>query len=281
MRTISYHTIVDAVADLCIRANNVLPGEVRALIGSALQNEKQPLARSILDTCIRNAGIAAAENMPICQDTGFAVFFIESGAGVAIEGGTLSDAVNEGTARGYRDGYLRKSIVADPLYDRTNTGTNTPAIVHIDQVAGDCLKITCVPKGGGAENMSASAMLKPFDGEQGVLDFVVTTVVSAGGNTCPPVIVGVGIGGTFELCALLAKKALLRPAGTPNRDSRYAELEQKILAAINASGIGPQGLGGSTTALAVHIETFPCHIASLPVAVNFNCHAARCASITL
>jgi len=281
MKTIHYSDIVNHVADLCIRANIDLPADVLSSLERSLENEKNELARSILAKCIENAEIARQEEMPICQDTGFAVFFIEIGEEVQIEGGTLSEALNQGTVKGYNDGYLRKSIVSDPLYDRKNTGDNTPAIIHIDLVPGDTLNITLAPKGGGSENMSALAMLKPSDGEQGIIDFVVDTVVKSGGNPCPPTIVGIGIGGTFEKCAQLAKKALIRPVGEPNNDKRFAELERKILEKINSSGIGPQGLGGNTTALAVHIETFPCHIASLPVAVNLNCHAARHLSITL
>ncbi len=281
MKTIAYNDIVKNVADLCIKANINLPSDVASSIAASLENEKNDLARSILTKCIENAAIAMKEETPICQDTGFAVFFIEMGEEVHIEGGTLVNAINDGTAKGYRDGYLRKSIVADPLFDRKNTTDNTPAIIHLELVPGDSLKIILAPKGGGSENMSAVNMLKPSDGEQGIVNFVVDTVVKAGGNPCPPTIVGIGIGGTFEKCTYLAKKALLRTVGESHPDKRYAEMERKILEKINDSGIGPQGLGGSTTALAVHIETFPCHIASLPVAVNLNCHAARHLEITL
>lgn len=281
MKTIAYIDIVKKVTDMCLKANINLPSDVLSSLKSAAKNEKSELARSILNQCIDNADIALKEKMPICQDTGFAVFFVEIGTDICINGGTIIDAINEGTAKGYKEGYLRKSIVEEPLFDRMNTGDNSPAVIHLELVPGDKLKITLAPKGGGSENMSAVAMLKPSDGEQGIVDFVVETVVKAGGNPCPPTIVGVGIGGTFEKCALLAKKALLRPIGTHHPDKRYAELERKILEKINASGVGPQGLGGTFTALAVHIETFPCHIASLPVAVNLNCHAARHTSIML
>ncbi len=281
MKTILYSDIVSNVAEMCQKACTILPEDVLSSLRSAVQNEKSKLAGSLLNQCIKNAEIAKNEGVPICQDTGFAVYFVEIGSEVHIEGGTIQDALNEGTAKGYTEGYLRKSIVADPLFDRKNTTDNTPAVIHLEMVPGDTIQITMAPKGGGSENMSSVAMLKPSDGEPGIIDFVVGTVVKAGGNPCPPTIVGVGIGGSFEKCTLLAKKALLRQIGESHPDKRYAELERRILEKINASGIGPQGLGGSTTALAVHIETFPCHIASLPVAVNLNCHAARHVEITI
>lgn len=281
MRTIAYNDIVDNVAELCIKANVYLPADVLSSLVTSLQQEQNNLAHAILTQYIANADIARREEMPICQDTGFAVFFVELGEAIRIEGGTLINAINDGVAKGYKKGYLRKSIVTDPLFERKNTGDNTPAVVHCECVPGDALQITFAPKGGGSENMSALAMLKPSDGEEGVIDFIVGTVVKAGGNPCPPTIVGVGIGGTCEKCALLAKKALLRSVGEPHPDKRYAELEKKILRKINESGIGPQGLGGSITALAVHIEMFPSHITSLPVAVNLNCHAARHVTISL
>lgn len=281
MRAIAYSQIVTRVAELCVKAARDLPVDVRRALESSLGQESAPRAASILRQCLDNADIASRERMPICQDTGFAVFFVEMGAEVHIEGGLLHDAVGEGTARGYAEGYLRKSIVDDPLFDRTNTGDNTPPVIHLSIVPGERLRIALAPKGGGSENMSAVAMLKPADGQEGVADFVVDTVVKAGGNPCPPTIVGVGIGGTFEMVTLLAKKALLRKVGEPNPDERYAALEQTILRRINASGVGPQGLGGEVTALAVHLETYPCHIASLPVAVNLNCHAARHAEVVM
>ena len=281
MRVISYQIIVEAVKKLCVEAATKLPKDVVAALQKALEAEESPRGKNILRQCLENAKLAVCENDPICQDTGVAVYFVELGSEVTISGGTLIDAINEGTRQGYRDGYLRKSIVADPLFDRKNTGDNTPAIVHIDIVAVEVLGITLLPKGGGSENCSALGMLKPADGPAAVTDFVVDTVVKSGGKPCPPVIVGVGIGGTADRAMLLAKKALLRPVGKSHGDERYAKLEQTILEKINASGIGPQGLGGTVTALAVHIEEYPCHLASLPVAVNCNCHAARRAEISL
>ncbi len=275
MRTISYQTIVDEVRDLCLQAAFDLPPDVLAGIEAAVKSEDSPLGKSILEQCLGNAEIAARRRVPICQDTGFSVYFVELGVDVHIEGGLLEDAINEGTRQGYSVGYLRKSIVRDPVFDRTNTGDNTPAVVHVDLVPGEQIKIMLAPKGGGSENMSGVAMLKPSQGRPGIIDFVVDQVTHAGGNPCPPTIVGVGIGGTFEKVAYLAKRALMREMGAPHPDPNYAALEQDILERLNSSGVGPQGLGGNTTAFAVHIEVFPCHIASLPVAVNLNCHAAR------
>ena len=253
----------------------MLPEDVLQAMKNAEKQEQSSLGKSFLAQCIENAEIARNEAMPICQDTGFAVFFIEIGQEVLLDEGTWDEAVNEGVRQGYTDGYLRKSIVRDPLFERKNTKDNTPAGIHYSFVAGDKVRIVFAPKGGGSENMSAIKMLKVSEGRQGIVDFVVNSVINAGGNPCPPTVVGVGIGGTFEKCAFLAKKALLRTVGEPNADSCYAELEREILEKINASGVGPQGLGGNTTALAVHIEHHPCHIASLPCAVNLNCHAAR------
>lgn len=281
MREISFSEVVSAVKDLCIRASLVLPPDVNAAIEKAAKEEKSPLGRSILEKCLKNASIAEKDKLPICQDTGYAVFFVKSGCDLRINGGLLTDAINEGTRQGYQKGYLRKSIVSDPLYERKNTGDNTPALIHIEIVPGTNLSITLLPKGGGCENMSGLAMLKPSEGEKGVIDFVVSTIKKAGGNACPPVIVGVGIGGTADKATLLAKEALLRPVGNPNENEAYAALEKKLLYAVNETGVGPQGLGGSTTALAVHVEYFPCHIASLPVAVNLNCHAARRAACVI
>ena len=275
MRIVAYKNIVDAVKEMCIQAACELPGDILFSLKASLIKEKSFLGRSLLESCIENARIAQSGKSPLCQDTGFAVYFVEMGNMVHVDGGSVVDAINEGTAAGYTEGYLRASIVEDPLFKRENTRDNTPAVVHVSIVFGEDLKITLAPKGGGSENMGGIAMLKPADGVKGVVDFVVKTVVSAGGNPCPPVIVGVGIGGTMEMAALLAKKALLRNVGSFNPDPDYGNLESTILDSINASGVGPQGLGGSTTALAVHIEHFPCHIASLPVAVNLNCHAAR------
>jgi fumarate hydratase subunit alpha len=281
MRTIPYTTIVEAVSKLCIEAASKLPDDVVFALKNAFEAEVSPRGKEMLSQCVENAKLAACGSDPVCQDTGTAVYFVELGSEVTISGGTINDAINEGTNKGYSEGYLRKSMVTDPLFDRKNTGDNTPAVTHIEIVKGDAIKITLLPKGGGSENCSALAMLKPGDGPAAVEEFVVETVVRCGGNPCPPVIVGVGIGGTADKAMLLAKKALLRPVRQSHQDNRYAELEQRILDRINASGIGPQGLGGTVTALGVHIEDYPCHIASLPVAVNVNCHAARRAAITL
>jgi len=275
MKIIQYAKIVDAVAALCLKAAYDLPEDVLAAITDSLDMESSARGKAFILQYIENAAIARKERMPICQDTGFAVYFVKLGEDVKIEGGSLNDAITAGTARGYREGYLRCSIVNDPLFKRKNTGDNTPPVIHIELVPGDKLSVTLAPKGGGSENMSALKMLPPSAGRNGVIDFVVDTVIKAGGNPCPPTIVGVGIGGTFEKVAYLAKKALLRKIGGHNSDPEYARLETEILAGINASGIGPQGLGGDITSFAVHIEYFPCHIASLPVAVNLNCHAAR------
>ncbi len=275
MRTVAFKTIVDAVRDMCMTSNYDLPQDVMDSFSRFSKTEESPLGKSILEQCVQNAEIAKNERVPICQDTGLAVFFVKLGADVKIDGGLLSEAIHQGVKAGYTEGYLRKSSLRDPLYDRTNTGDNTPAIIHLEIVEGDQIDLTIAPKGGGAENMSRLAMLTPSSGEKGVIDFVVDTVVKAGGNPCPPTVIGVGIGGTFEKVAYLAKKALLRPLGTPNANKKYDELEKEILKRINNSGIGPQGLGGRTTSFAVHIETHPCHLASLPVAVNINCHAHR------
>lgn len=281
MRVLSFEEVAEAVRLCCLAAAVNLPGDVLEALQKAYETETKPLAKELIRQCLDNARIAREENMPICQDTGFAVFFVEMGSMLRIEGGSIYDAITEGTRRGYRDGFLRKSIVTDPIFQRKNTTDNTPPIIHLSIVQGDKLNVILAPKGGGSENMSALKMLKPSDGKAGVVNFVTDTVINAGGNPCPPVIVGVGVGGTFEQAALLAKKALLRKVNTPNENAEYAELEQEILSRINASGVGPQGLGGDTTALAVHINYHPCHIASLPVAVNINCHAARHAGFEL
>jgi fumarate hydratase subunit alpha len=275
MRTVPWRDVVAAVKDLCLAAAYDLPDDVERALKRSLTKEQSPLGKSILKSLVENAAIARGRRVPLCQDTGFAVFFVELGSSAVIEGGALTEAINEGVRLGYREGFLRASIVDDPIFRRKNTGDNTPAIIHLSIVSGDRLRIMLAPKGGGCENMSAIAMLKPADGKEGVIDFVVRTVTKAGPNPCPPTVVGVGIGGTAEMAMALAKKALLRPLHEPHADPEYAELEKTILDAINASGIGPQGLGGSITALAAHIESHPCHIASLPVAVNLNCHAAR------
>ena len=281
MRIIAFDTVKNAVCQMCGKAACDLPGDVLEALQNAGKLEKSELGKEFFDQYLTNARIAETERLPLCQDTGFAVFFIEMGAGCALDHGTISEAVNAGVREGYKKFFLRKSIVADPLFDRKNTFDNTPAVIHLSQVEGDRLHITLAPKGGGSENMSALKMLKPSAGRAGVVDFVVDAVVSAGGNPCPPTIVGVGIGGTMEYAAFMAKKALLRKVGEPSCDQRYAELEAEILEKINASGVGPQGLGGDVTSLAVHIEFHPCHLASMPVAVNLNCHAARHAEVIL
>ena len=281
MRVIPYDEVVKAVRLSCLEAACVLPADVRAAIRKAFETESSVRARDFLKQYLTNAEIAGAEKMPICQDTGFAVFFVEMGEMLKIDGGSVYSAITEGVAQGYRDGFLRKSIVSDPIFKRRNTSDNTPPIIHLEMVPGDRLNVILAPKGGGSENMSALKMLTPAAGREGVRDFVVDTVVAAGGCPCPPTIVGVGVGGTFEKAAFLAKKALLRPVGSHNPDPEYAELETEILERINASGVGSQGLGGDITSFACHIEHFPCHIASLPVAVNINCHAARHAGFEL
>ncbi|MDR0307737.1 MAG: fumarate hydratase [Chitinispirillales bacterium] len=281
MKTIQYPQIVESVSDMCVAAACDLPEDIWESIKKARVNEPFPRAQEILDQILENAFIAQKERIPICQDTGYAVYFVKIGDDVKIEDGTLSDAINEGTAKGYTKGNLRGSIVNDPLFDRKNTGNNTPAMIHVDIVDGGALQIDLLPKGGGCENMSRLAMLKPSDGLPGVKKFVKESVVSAGGNPCPPVIVGVGVGGTADGACVLAKKALLRPAGVYHNDQRYAALEHELFEEINASGVGPQGLGGMHTALGVFIEYLPCHIASLPVAVSLNCHAARRMSVIL
>jgi fumarate hydratase subunit alpha len=273
MKQISCKVITDQVKRMCMEANFDLGEDVLQAFSTAREKEEAPIGKEIMDLLIENARIAKDESIPMCQDTGFAVLFVELGADVHIVDGLLMDALNEGVRQGYGEGYLRKSICHP--FTRKNTGDNTPAVVHIELVPGERLKIIFAPKGGGSENMSRVTMLKPSDGKKGIKDFVVTRVKESGANPCPPTIVGVGIGGTFEKAALLAKKALLRPLGSASTDPEIAAFEQEIFEAINNLGIGPQGFGGRTTSLAVHIELFPCHIASLPVAVNINCHAHR------
>ncbi len=280
MRTISADRITHEIQRLSVEANYYLGEDVLNAFRSFRQSEESPLGQDILDQLVENARIAAEEQVPICQDTGFAVIFMDIGQDVRVTGGDIREAVDEGVRKGYTEGYLRKSIVSDPLR-RVNTGDNTPAILYVDIVPGDNIRLTIAPKGGGSENMSRIKMLKPADGPQGVKDFVVETVQVAGSNPCPPVIVGVGIGGTFDKCAQLAKKALLRELGSIHPDPYYAAMEAELLQTVNNLGIGPQGLGGRTTALAVHIEAFPCHIASLPVAVNMQCHVARHKSVVI
>lgn len=273
MREISALIITETVKKLCIEANCILPDDIKSCISNHLAEETFPTAKGILYKIIENYIIAETEQKPICQDTGAACVFVKIGQEVHING-NLTDAINEGVRQGYSEGYLRKSIVSDPL-ERINTGDNTPAMIYYDIVEGDKIEITLAPKGFGSENMSRIKMLKPSDSVEGVIDFVVDTVKKAGSNPCPPIVVGVGIGGTFDKCAYLAKKALLRDAESENSNPYYAKLENTLLEKINALGIGPQGFGGKTTALAVNIETMPTHIAGLPVAVNINCHVTR------
>lgn len=274
MRPIDAQKITDAVAELCRRANCELGEDMRRALEDAVSAEESPVGKEILSQLIENADIACDEQVPMCQDTGLTVVFVELGQEVHITGGSLGDAINVGVAEGYRGGYLRKSIVRHPL-QRENTGDNTPAVIHTEIVPGDRLRIVVAPKGGGSENMSGVRMLKPSDGVEGVKQFVLELVEAAGSNPCPPIIVGVGIGGTMEMAAILAKKALLRRVGDHNPNPADAELESEVLDLVNSTGIGPAGLGGRITALAVNVETYPCHIASLPVAVNIQCHAAR------
>ncbi len=273
MREIQATQITQTVKRLCIEANCYLPGDMKARIEACHAEENWPQAREILERIIENYQIADAQHQPICQDTGVACVFLKIGQEVHIDG-NITDAVNEGVRQGYAEGYLRKSVVRDPL-DRVNTGDNTPAMLYYELVPGDKLEITVAPKGFGSENMSAIKMLRPSDGLQGVKDFVKKVVEDAGPNPCPPVVVGVGIGGTFDKAAYLAKKALLRPVDVRNETPFYAQLEKELLDEINTLGIGPQGFGGKTTALAVNIEQYPTHIAGLPVAVNINCHVTR------
>ena len=274
MRTISSDDITKEVKRLCIEAKLYLGEDVLTCIESNLPKEQNPVGKDILNILIENANIAKEKAIPICQDTGMAVFFVQLGQEVIIEGKTIEEAINDGVRKGYEEGYLRKSVV-HPL-TRKNTKDNTPAIIHYEMVKGDKLVIEFAPKGFGSENMSKLKMLKPSDGVDGIKKFIIETVKEAGPNPCPPIVVGVGIGGTVDKCAQIAKKALLRDVGKYNyKDSYIADLEIELLKEINSLGIGPQGLGGNTTALAVNIETFPTHIAGLPVVVNINCHASR------
>lgn len=275
MREIQYRDIVETVDRLCQEANFFLPDDVLDSLEKARNKEISPAGHDTLGRILENANIAATEKIALCQDCGATVVFLELGQEVHISGGSLYDAINEGVRQGYEKGYLRKSMVRQPFSARVNTRDNTPAIIYPEIVPGDYLKITVAPKGGGSENMSFLGMLAPAQGREGVIKFVVNAVDKAGSNPCPPVIVGVGIGGTAERTMLIAKKALLRKVGESNADPEVADLEREILKRVNALGIGPMGLGGRITALAVHAEVFPCHIASLPVAVNLQCHSAR------
>ena len=277
-REITCGEITAAVKKLFIDCNYFIGEDILNALKTAKENEESPVGKSVLDQIIENDVLAAKEEIPLCQDTGMAVLFVEYGDKVFVTDGSFDDAVNEGVRQAYRDGYLRKSVVSDPVFDRVNTKDNTPAIIHTKIVSGDKIKITAGGKGFGSENMSAIKMLTPSYGVEGVKQFILDTVRAAGPNPCPPIVVGVGIGGTFERAAQLAKKATFRPINTENTDERYAEMERELLAEINKMGFGPAGLGGNTTAIGVNIETSPTHIAGMPVAVNICCHAARHAS---
>ena len=275
MREVNVKDLIPVVKKLCIDANYYMGEDVITKIKELKEKEESPTAKSVLDILLENYELADKEQMPICQDTGIAVVFVELGQDVHMIGGDFTKSINEGVRQGYKDGYLRKSMVADPIIDRINTKDNTPAIIYTEIVPGDKIKITIAPKGGGSENMSEVKMMKAADGIKGVIDFVVDRISRSGGNPCPPIVVGVGLGGNFEQSALLAKKSLLRSLTEKNPDPKWKKVEEEILEKINNLGIGPQGLGGRTTALAVHILSKPCHIASMPVAVNVQCHAAR------
>ena len=279
MREIHVDEIRDNVAQICVDAAYNLSEDVLTAFDRAIETETAPGAREIIELLKENARTAKEDHIPLCQDTGIAIFYVEIGQDLRIKNGFIVDAINEGVRKGYREGYLRKSVV-DPI-TRKNTGDNTPAIIYTELVPGDKLKISFMPKGAGSENMSVIRMLRPTEGVEGIKNFVLECVQKAGANPCPPVVIGVGIGGDFEKAALIAKKALLRPVGSPNPKLELASLEETLLKAVNRTGIGPEGLGGKVTAMAVHVESFPCHIASLPVAVNINCHAARHKTIIL
>jgi fumarate hydratase subunit alpha len=279
MRTINVREVTEKVRDLCIAANYELGPDVLDAFKRAIAEEESPVARDVLGQLMENAYIARKERIPICQDTGFTVVFVELGQDVHLIGGDLNEAIHQGVRKGYQEGYLRKSVCHP--FSRTNTGDNTPAIIHTEMIPGDRLRLVVAPKGGGSENMSRVTMLTPSVGIVGIRDAVVERVREAGSNPCPPTIVGVGIGGTFEQAALIAKKALLRPVGSRNSDPELVRMEGDLLDRINRLGIGPQGLGGRTTSLAVHINMMPCHIASLPLAVNIQCHAHRHKEATL
>lgn len=280
MRDINVSEITNAVKKLCIDANYFLSDDIRKKLKACEEEETWPMAKDILKKILLNADIAKDENVPICQDTGMACIFVEIGQEVHIIGGSIEEALNEGVRQGYREGFLRKSVVKDAI-DRVNTGDNTPALIYYNIVTGEKLKIDLAPKGFGSENMSKIKMLKPSDGIEGVKSFIIDTVIKAGPNPCPPIVVGVGIGGSFDKAAFLSKRALLRPIDSRNENKFYSELEIELLEKINNLGIGPQGFGGKTTALGVNIETLPTHIAGLPVAVNISCHVTRHKSIEI
>ncbi len=274
MREVSVKDIISTVKDLCIEANYQLGEAEEKALKEGYQKEESPTSKETLKQILDNVQIAKEGVFPLCQDTGFAVIFVDMGDQVFVKDGNLFEAINEGVRQGYKEGYLRKSILADPI-ERKNTGDNTPAVIHMNVVKGDKIKIIVAPKGGGSENMSEVKMMKPADGVEGVKEFVIDMVKRSGSNPCPPIVVGVGIGGTFEKCAEMAKRSLLRPIGSRHPNKFYADLETELLEKINKLGIGPQGFGGRVTALDVHVETFPCHIASFPASVNIQCHAAR------
>ena len=280
MKKIKVNDIINAVKEMCGKANYHLGQDVICGLEKAQANERSPIARNILGDLLKNASLASQKEVAMCQDTGMVVMFVNVGRQVYIEDGSLEGALQEGIRQGYKENYLRKSVVKDPLI-RVNTGDNTPGVIHYDFVEGDQLEITLAPKGFGSENMSQMKMLKPSDGVEGVKKFVLDVVEEAGPNPCPPIIVGVGIGGTIEKAALIAKKALMRPLNQPHESEHIEALEKELLDLINKTGIGPQGLGGLTTALGVHIETFPTHIAGLPIVVNLNCHASRHLTVVL
>lgn len=277
MREVNVNEIINTVKELCIKANKVLPDDLADCIKCGLDNETKELPKSIMGDIVKNLDCAAELDIPICQDTGMAIVFAEIGQEVHIVGGGFEDAVNEGVSRGYTEGLLRKSVVSDPL-ERVNTNDNTPAVIHTRLVLGDKITLTVAPKGFGSENMSRIKMFTPSATKEDIMDFVIETVIIAGGNPCPPIVLGVGIGGSFEQCAYLAKKALCRFVSVRNEKPLYAEMEKELLKRVNETNVGPQGFGGKTTALAVNIETAPTHIAGLPVAVNVGCHVTRHAS---
>ena len=281
IRTVDTKIITENVKEMCIEANHYLSKDMDIAMKNAVTTEKSELGRKILNQLQDNLKIADEEMIPICQDTGMAVIFLEVGQDVHFEGMAIEDAVNEGVRQGYTEGYLRKSVVKDPLFERTNTKDNTPAIIYYDIVEGDTFHITLAPKGFGSENMSQIKMLKPSDGLQGIKDFVMKVVNDAGPNACPPMVIGVGIGGSFDKVAMLAKKAMIREIGSHHPDQRYASLEDELLQMINETGIGPAGYGGKTTALSLNIETFPTHIAGMPVAVSICCHVSRHKEVSL
>ena len=275
MKSLDVSKITEAIRQMAVSVNTDLPQDVEDALKAAQAKEESSFGQYCLKQIVANAELARSEKQAMCQDTGTLVVYLNVGQDLHLVGGDVTEAINEGVRLGYSEGYLRKSIVEEPVFDRNNTETNTPAVIHMNIVPGDKCEIIVMPKGGGAENMGALGMLKPTAGKDSVVDFVVNAVSNAGGNPCPPIIVGVGIGGTMEKATAIAKEALMRPIGSRHDDARYAAMEDEILERVNKLGIGPQGLGGRVTALAVHINTYPCHIASMPVAVNINCHAAR------